>query len=132
MKCMSQVETWKEIHQSNIVKRCSVVYIVVFKRISHLVLVFLLLTLNIYSNWRMGILPVHHLNNPHASDRQWFKKPDKDAFVFIIAFQSIPKRATNQFRKSLRNKFFWNLALVNKQMLAYKFIEKDPCKRSFP
>ena len=46
---MSKVETTpQKIHRNNIVKRCCVVFIIIFERISYLVLVLLLLTLNIY------------------------------------------------------------------------------------
>ena len=41
----------------------------------------------------------------YTSGHQWFRKPNKDAFVFIVAFQSISKSATNQFRESLRKNF---------------------------
>ena len=34
---------------------------------------------------------LHDFNNRYTSDHQYFKKPDKDAFVFTVAFQSIPK-----------------------------------------
>ena len=47
-----------------------------------------------------------------------FEGSDKDAFVFTLAFQSIPKRTTNQFREFLRKMLPRNLAPVNKQMLA--------------
>ena len=53
-----------------------------------------------------------------------FEGSDKDAFVFTLAFQSIPKRTTNQFREFLRKMLPRNLAPVNKQMLAWKLIEK--------
>ena len=33
------------------------------------------------------------------------KEPDKEVFVFTVAFQSIPKRAAKQLRKSLRKRF---------------------------
>ena len=73
-----------------------------------------------------------HFNNSHTSDYQLLRKPEKDALVFKVAFPSIPKRATNQFRKSLRKRFPWNLALVNNQMRACKFIEKGFHVRRFP
>ena len=46
-----------------------------------------------------------HFDNRYTSDHQYFKKHDKNAFVFTVALQSIPKRATNQFRESLRKTF---------------------------
>ena len=50
-------------------------------------------------------------------------------FVFTVAFSSIPKKAKNQFwNLSLRKDF---LELVNKQMLACKFIEKVLYSRRF-
>ena len=52
----------------------------------------------------MGIFRVH-FNNGYTSDHQQFKEPDKDAIVFIVAFQSIPKKATNQLRQSLKTRF---------------------------
>ena len=61
----------------------------------------------------MGMLRVHFHNRRYTSGHQWFKKPNKDAFAFIVAFQSISKSTTNQFRESLRKSFPWNLALVN-------------------
>ena len=65
-----------------------------------------------------------HFNNRYTSDHQWLRKPDKDVFIITVAFQSIPKRATNQFREALRKRFPWNLALVNNQMLACKWLNK--------
>ena len=46
-----------------------------------------------------------HFNNRYTSDHQWLRKPDKDAFIITVAFQSIPKKATNQFREALRKRF---------------------------
>ena len=34
---------------------------------------------------------LHDFNNCYTSVHQYFKKPDKDAFAFTVAFQSIPK-----------------------------------------
>ena len=72
-----------------------------------------------------------HFNNGYTRDHQKFKESDKEVFVFTVVFQSIPKRATNQPQESLRKRFPWYLALVNKQMLACKFIEKDVYNRPF-
>ena len=46
-----------------------------------------------------------HFNNGYTRDHQKFKEPDKEVFVFTVAFQSIPKRAAKQLRKSLRKRF---------------------------
>ena len=91
--------------------------------LSNGVLLSWLLTLNVFltwiycfycwfwtSKWRMVMLRVH-FNDRYTSDHQ---KSDKDVFVFTVAFQSILSRATNQFRESLRKRFPWNWALVNK------------------
>ena len=47
----------------------------------------------------MEMLRVHFNNRRCTSGRQWFKKPNKDAFVFIVAFQCISKSAANQFQE---------------------------------
>ena len=78
----------------------------------------------------MGMFRVH-FNNGDTSGHQYLRKPDKGAFVFAVVFQSILKRATNQFRESERKRFPWNLTLVNKQILACKFIEKVLYSRRF-
>ena len=52
-------------------------------------------------------------------------------FILTVAFQSISKRARNQFRESLRKRFPSNLVLANTQMVAYKFIEKDLHSKRF-
>ena len=49
----------------------------------------------------MGMLRVH-FNNRYTSDHQQLRKPDKDEFVFTVAFHSISKRTANQFREILR------------------------------
>ena len=59
------------------------------------------------------------------------QKPDKNEFAFIVAFQSILKRATNQNRESPRKRLPLNLVLVNKRMLVYKLIEQDLYSRQF-
>ena len=92
--------------------------------ISYLVLVFLLLALN--------IVHMHvHFNNRYTSNHQWIGGPGKDVFAFTVAFQSIPKRAINQFQESLRKRFPRNLAPINKQMLASKFIKRGLYSRRF-
>ena len=52
----------------------------------------------------MGMFRVH-FNNGDTSGHQYLRKPDKGAFVFAVVFQSILKRATNQFRESQRKRF---------------------------
>ena len=44
-------------------------------------------------------------NNGYTSDNQLFKKSNKDVFIFTVALQSLPKRATNQFWESLNKTF---------------------------
>ena len=46
-------------------------------------------------------------------------------------FLQLPSGVFRNFRESLRKNFPWNFALENKQMLAYKFTEKDLYCRSF-
>ena len=46
-------------------------------------------------------------NNPYTSDHQYFKKPDKDAFFFKVAFQSIPN-FSGIYKKKLFLKFCSN------------------------
>ena len=46
-----------------------------------------------------------HFKDRYSSDHQQLRNPGKDAFVFAVAFQNIPKRATNQFRESLKKGF---------------------------
>ena len=53
---------------------------------------------------------------------QYFRKPDKDACVFTVAFPSIPKKTTNQFREFLRKMLPWNLAPANN--LDWKYTAK--------
>ena len=65
-----------------------------------------------------------HFNNHYRSDHQYFRKSDKDAFVFTVAFQSISKRTTNQFREFLRKMLPWNLAPVNNQIIPENLLQK--------
>ena len=69
----------------------------------YLILVFLLLTLNIWVT--DGMLHVHLTITMQVT------------INISVAFQSISKRTKNQFREFLRKMLPWNLAPVNNQIL---------------
>ena len=54
-----------------------------------------------------------------------------DTFIFTVAFQSIPKKATNKFPEYLRKRLPWNLAPVNKHILTSWFNGKGLHSRRF-
>ena len=39
----------------------------------------------------MGMFLLDDFNNRYTRDHHYLKKPDKDTFVFTVAFRSIPK-----------------------------------------
>ena len=52
-------------------------------------------------------LPVEDPLAPASEESNSFERHsrNKDAFVFVVIFQRISKRATNQFRESLKKAF---------------------------